>query len=145
MRQLAGRWWWVVVLPPVGCLMASPLSGAFLIAAVIWILLLIPPAVMIVYFSILLRPDTAIMTRPHTVTFTDDALTIAFPSEETDDEEKAPLRPLEPIQIPYASITSISEMSGHIVINTKEGDRSTLTLLPTDQLPPAALRRLFTL
>lgn len=142
MRQLAGKWWWVVVLPPLGCLAASPLSAAFLIAGVIWILLLIPPAVMITYFSVLLRPEAAIMMRPHTVTFTVSSIEISFPMPDDEEHGEEPARycnPLPASVIPYGAVTAISETGKYLQINIKYPGIPSFILIPFAALPSESL------
>ncbi|MDE5608385.1 MAG: hypothetical protein K2I64_05590 [Muribaculaceae bacterium] len=143
LRLYAGRWWPLVVLPPLACIVASVANPAFLIAALIWILLLLPPAVMAVYFSILLRPSVAVMTRPHTVEFGIDAIEVLFPTEETDDKDDQPsLRQLPPVSIPYTSIVSIQEVAEYIAVVYRLKGRRTILLLPVSLLSLSALDRL---
>ena len=143
LRLYAGRWWPLVVLPPLACIVASAVNPAFLIAALIWILLLLPPAVMAVYFSILLRPSVAVMTRPHIVAFGADAITVTFPVEEADDKDDQPsLRQLPPVSIPYTSIVSIQDVSEYIAVIYRLSSRRTMLLLPVGLLSSSTLDRL---
>ncbi len=142
-------WWWLIVLPPLACLAASPFNPAFLIAALIWVLLLLPPAVMAVYFSILLRPSVAVMTRPHTVTLAPEALTVVFPTPDAEEEDADPSAPLAPVSIPDGAVTSIREVAGYIVVTWRDDSpsggrlkRRSYLLIPVGLLTPESLRLL---
>lgn len=116
----------------------------FLVAALIWLLLLLPPAVMMAYFSILLHPSVAVMTRPHTVTFGVDYMEVTFSAEETDDrdDQRSPLRQIQPVSISYTSIVSINEVSEYIAVTYLADSRRTVLLLPVNKLSSQSLDRL---
>ncbi len=77
--RLAARWWWVAVAPLFIFIIASFSDSAYIFAAFIWILLLLPPALMFAYYSYLLRPETAALSLPHHITINRDGnITITF-------------------------------------------------------------------
>lgn len=84
--RLAGRWWWLVILPPITFSIIALSDAAYIFAAMIWIFMLLPPAIMIAYYNYLLTPEAAMLSRRHKVTVESDGpLTISFPA--TDDED----------------------------------------------------------
>lgn len=112
----------------------------FLVAALIWLLLLLPPAVMMAYFSILLHPSVAVMTRPHTVTFDRNRLRVDFPSESDDESDSkegdvtSDLCQINPIIIEHTEIKSIDEVSRYIVVIWCKSRRLKILLIPVSQI-----------
>ena len=134
----ARRWWAVVVLPPLACLVASVYDPMLIIAALIWILQLVPPAIIFIYASVLLRPSVAVMLRPHVVSFGEEYIDVEFPAQEQDEDDTT-LSRLQPIRIPKTSITAIQEVSDYVAITYRyEGHRS-LLLLPVGCLSRESL------
>lgn len=131
MARLAGRWWWVAVAPMVIFLIASIHDAAYLFAAFIWLLMLLPPALMIAYYSYLLRPEAAAMARPHRVTIDPDGhLTISF--EPTEEEDNASIH--QAINLPADNLHAVIEKSGHIELNYRDTIVD-LLIIPFTALP----------
>ncbi len=106
MTRLAARWWWVAVSPMTIFLIASIHDPAYLFAAFIWLLMLLPPALMIAYYSYLLKPEAASMACPHRVTISPEG-TITVTFEPADSELPSPVHP--DIILPKENLTDITE------------------------------------
>ena len=129
--RLSGRWWWVAVVPMAFFAVASLWDDAYIFAAFIWLLMLLPPALMIAYYSYLLKPEAAAMSKPHRVTIRPGGeLCIDF--EQPADDEDA--RPHEPITLPSGNLHAISEKSGHIEVCYRNSDIA-LLIIPFAALP----------
>lgn len=130
MARLAGRWWWVAVAPMAMFLVASLWDTAYLFAAFIWLLMLLPPALMIAYYSYLLKPEAASMARPHRVTITPDGqLTVDF--EPLDDNTPANH---QAITFPAEKLLNIIERNEHIELNYRDNPID-LLIIPFAALP----------
>lgn len=88
MTHLAARWWPAVVLPMAAMLVAAFFNVAFLYAAFMWVLVLVPPGLMVAYYSYLLTPVASRLSRPHFVEFMPDGVAIRFVAS---GEEDAPV------------------------------------------------------
>ena len=130
MSRLAGRWWWVAVAPMALFAIASLWDAAYLFAAFIWLLMLLPPALMIAYYSYLLKPEAAAMSRPHRVTIEPEGkLTVNF---EPSDDETATARPA--INLPGSNLHSVIEKNDHIELNYRDSAVD-LLIIPFSSLP----------
>ncbi len=110
--RLAGRWWWVAVTPMAMFTIASLWDAAYLFAAFIWLLMLLPPALMIAYYNYLLKPEAAAMSQPHRVTImpTGD-VTVSFKSNDSESS------PHPDINLSGQSLCSISDKKECIELN----------------------------
>lgn len=128
--RLAGRWWWVAVAPMAIFTIASLWDAAYLFAAFIWLLMLLPPALMIAYYSYLLKPEAAAMSRPHRVTITPTGdVTVSF---ESTDGEPAP-RPA--IHFPGNRLCSVTEKSDYIELDYRDSTTD-LLIIPFSSITP---------
>lgn len=143
MLRLAGRWWWVAVAPMAIFAIASLWDEAYIFASFIWLLMLLPPGLMIAYYSYLLKPEAAAMSHPHRITIMPGGeLNINFEPPADDD---ADTRPDAPITLPGCNIHTIQEKSSHIELSYRNSDIA-LLIIPFASLPaPGASRALASL
>ena len=138
---LAGKWWWMIVIPPVVAGMLATFNIAFIFAAVIWIFMLLPPAIMIAYYNCLLQPIAAQLSLPHYIIIhLNGNLTIGFPPRETSNDniiepDKEMIKSSDKlIEIPANAINEISESGSNILIKLNLKDISFL-LIPQNSIP----------
>ena len=126
---LAGRWWWIIIIPSLIALMLGTVNLAFIFAAMIWIFMLLPPAVMIAYYNYLLHPLAAKLSRPHFIIFRKEGnLSIVFPPQEDKDNDG------EAIEINGDAIADISESGPNILVMLRHTDISFI-LIPAKSIP----------
>ena len=124
---LAGKWWWIIVIPSLIALVLGAVNLAFIFAAMIWIFMLLPPAVMIAYYNYLLQPVAAKLSRPHYILFREDGnLGIIFPPQEEKEGEA--------IEIKREAIVDISESGSNILIMLRHNGISFI-LIPAKSIP----------
>lgn len=134
MTRLAGQWWWVIVVPMALFVIASLWNTAYLFAALIWLLMLMPPALMIAYYSYLLKPQAAAMSRPHRVTIAPDGmLTVTFEAPDNDDDTETFSRHAD-ITLSGKNLYAITEKSDHIELNYR-GAPLDLLIIPFISIP----------
>lgn len=138
---LAGKWWWVIVIPWLIALALGTVNIAFIFAAMIWIFMLLPPAVMIAYYNYLLQPVAAKLSRPHYIVFRDNGnLSIIFPPQEDNENKNIKGTDLinrkrnEAIEINRETIIDISESGSNILIMLRHKGISFI-LIPTKSIP----------
>ncbi|MDE5635210.1 MAG: hypothetical protein K2I52_02740 [Muribaculaceae bacterium] len=141
--RLAGRWWWVAVAPMAMFTIASLWDAAYLFAAFIWLLMLLPPALMIAYYSYLLKPEAAAMSRPHRVTIMPTGeVTVSFESTDSESAHHPD------INLSGNSLCSISEKNDCIELNYRNSAVD-LLIIPFSSIPAArvshALAHLYSL
>lgn len=130
MSRLAGRWWWVAVAPMALFAIASLWDAAYLFAAFIWLLMLLPPALMIAYYNYLLKPEAAAMSRPHRIVIKPEGeLMVIF---EPSDDETVSTRPA--ITLSGDKLHSVIEKSDHIELNYRDSAVDML-IIPFSSLP----------
>jgi len=133
MSRLAGRWWWIAVMPMALLAIASIWNTAYIFAAFIWLLMLLPTATMIVYYSYLLKPSAAAMSQPHRITiYPDRGITIKF--ESACDTTGLKTVPHPDIHLYGNKLNSVTEKRNHMELNYSESDID-LVIIPFDSIP----------
>lgn len=93
-------------------MIAAIFNPMWLIAALIWLLMLLPPAIMIAYYSYLLHPVAAAMSRPHKVIISPELIRVVFEPEEDNPRRR------EDIIIELKDIKEMDIASGHFIFKT---------------------------
>lgn len=79
MKQWIKRNWWIIAIPPAICIaLAIAVDIKFAFIALIMVFIMLPPAMITVYFYHALAPEARMTILPHRVTMTDDGLTISY-------------------------------------------------------------------
>lgn len=138
--RLAGRWWWVAVVPMFGFAIASLWDISYLFGALIWLLLLVPPGLMMAYYGYLLKPGAAALSRPHRVTFGEGReVKVSF---ESDDNGK-PIH--DDIYLPSSALKDVVDRSNCFELIYK-GAPIDILIIPYQSMSPdeaAAITREF--
>lgn len=143
MSRLAGRRWWIAAIPMAAFGVASLWDKAYLVAAVIWLFMLLPPALMMAYYSYLLKPEAAaILSKPHRVIINPDrSIIVKF-----EDSDNVDHNALTQLTLDGSNIESIIERNTYIELSYN-GSPIRLLLIPFESLPPGtaaqALCRLY--
>lgn len=124
MSRLAERLWWVAVLPAVAFALAAFHDAAYLFAAFIWLLMLVPPAVMVAYYSYLLKPETAALSRPHRVTIDNHGVTVTFVA----DDDSKPVH--ADIYLTNNRLKAVIEKGDHLVLDYERGYLLPMLIIP---------------
>ncbi|WP_295729597.1 hypothetical protein [uncultured Muribaculum sp.] len=88
MRQWASKWWWAVALLPL-CSISAAFASAdirYLMLALVLVCLVIPPAMLIVYYYHALSPHARLNIPLHSVACDGIDLTIDFFTDENDED-----------------------------------------------------------
>ncbi|MDE7385941.1 MAG: DUF4097 domain-containing protein [Muribaculaceae bacterium] len=125
MSRLAERLWWVAVLPAVAFALAAFHDAAYLFAAFIWLLMLVPPAVMVAYYSYLLKPETAALSRPHRVTIDSHGVTVTF---EAVDGDEHPLH--ADIYLTNNNLRTVIEKGDHLELDYTRQSPLPMLIIP---------------
>ncbi|MCM1450195.1 MAG: hypothetical protein NC082_07620 [Clostridiales bacterium] len=136
MSKLAARRWWIAVIPMTLFGIASFWDKAYIVAALIWLLMLLPPALMMAYYSYLLKPEAAAMSRPHHVIINPDrSITIQFdnPDEESD-------LSIAEMTLDGKNIENIIERNTHIELSYNNSPLQ-LLIIPFESLPIGSAAR----
>lgn len=140
--RLASRRWWVAVVPMCAFAVASLWDTAYIFAAMIWLLMLLPPALMIAYYSYLLKPHAAMLSRPHRVEVSDTGdITVTFEPVELTDPDGNVTRhiPYPDIHLPALAMRDCIDRGTRLELCYPGLDPDIL-IIPADALPPASLR-----
>ena len=85
MGRWLGRWWWALAVLPVAALVGACFDLRWAIVALMFLFVIAPFALMIVYYNYLLKPSMVAMTRRQSAEI--DGKTLRF--KEISDEENA--------------------------------------------------------
>ncbi len=127
MSRWTGRWWWALAIPFVGFLIAAAWHPAFMFVALIWLFLIVPPLIMMVYIVYGMRPGVQNFLRPHRVTITDSSITLTFMT--TDGYADLP-----PSEIACSAVSSVHVSRSAIVIYLSGGLHD-IIVLPLSAVP----------
>ena len=128
MTRLAERLWWVAVLPAAACAIAALHNPAYIFASFIWLLMLMPPAVMIAYYSYLLKPETASLSRPHIVTIDSHSVTITFTHDNNKGDNEGPIH--ADIYLRHDNLKAVIEKRGHLELDYKRTSPLPMLIIP---------------
>ncbi|MBD5180279.1 MAG: hypothetical protein HDT01_03155, partial [Bacteroidales bacterium] len=88
---LAGKWWWLIVIPLLIAGFLSTVDLAYILAAMMWICLLMPLSLMLAFHNYLLLPVAGRLTHPHYVIIKSSGdLTIVVPPYEILKDDTTP-------------------------------------------------------
>ncbi|MBD5365873.1 MAG: hypothetical protein HDR82_02470 [Bacteroides sp.] len=132
MSRLAERLWWVAALPAVAFALAAFHDAAYLFAAFIWLLMLVPPAMMVAYYSYLLKPETAALTRPYSVTINNYGVTVTF---EPIDEDEHPLH--ADIYLTNNNLKAVVEKSDRLELDYTHSSPLPILIIPYASIAPS--------
>lgn len=119
------NWWWIAIPPVTAIVVAAALHDLrFLLVALIWVFLVAPPVMIIVYFYYALSPEARYSIRLHTITATPQGITISYPPEPSPEPDEAGAQnPTEATPqafaddfIPFAEITSVKNHPQYLAI-----------------------------
>ncbi|MDE7387754.1 MAG: hypothetical protein K2M97_00720 [Muribaculaceae bacterium] len=107
------RYWWVLVLPVGICLaIGITVDAAFTFVAFIILCLVIPPAMMMLYYNYALTPEASAAVRPHTLSVSPaEGLDIEF----APDAESG--RSFDPIHVDWNEVSHVDVRSHDVVIS----------------------------
>lgn len=127
MSRWTGRWWWALAIPFAGFLFAARWHTAFLFVALIWLFLIVPPLIMMIYIVYGMRPGVQNFLRPHRVTITDSTITLTFTSIDG-------YADLPPSEISCSSVSSVHVSRSAVVIYLSGGFHD-IIVLPLSEIP----------
>lgn len=117
MEDWLGRYWWILAIPVAGCLAVGAfVNMAFTFVAFMFLCLVVPFIMMLIYYNYALTPEATIAVRPHWVSLNPDSgIDVEFrPDPETGREYK-------PVHIDWAQISSVESRSSDVVIKFHHG------------------------
>ncbi len=107
---------------------------AYIFAAMIWIFMLLPPAVMMAYYSYLLNPEAATLSKSHKVAIAHDgSITITFPPSEDEDV----ITP-HPITMRNEDLDDLQDKNNMIILTFRKSNLKFL-IIPVDSFPTGTL------
>lgn len=123
------NWWWIIVPPVTAVIIAAATHDLrFLFVALIWIFLVAPPIMIIVYFYHALSPEARYSIRLHTITTTPQGITVSYPPEPQEEDTDKPTTFPDDF-IPWDQITKVLIKSGHMALQLN-GRAYTYILIP---------------
>lgn len=79
MKQWIRRNWWIIAIPPAICIVLAALVDIkFLFIALIMVFVMLPPAMITIYFYHALAPEARMTILSHRVEMNDDGLRISY-------------------------------------------------------------------
>lgn len=127
-----GRKWWIIAMPLIVLLLLGVRDSRWLIVAMMYIMIVVPGVMAIVYFNFALSPEMAVRVLRQKVTPYPEGFTLTYLPIE--DSHFAP----EPERIRYADIAEISDTGQNLEIRLKRS-AYTLIIIPTSAAESTAI------
>lgn len=125
------NWWWIATPAVIALIVAAALHDLrFVLVALIWVFLVAPPIMIMVYFYHALSPEARYSIRWHTITITREGIVINYPEEAREEEGDATYPVLPDDIISWEQITSSENLPQYTVITLHDNPYKVI-IIPT--------------
>lgn len=133
------NWWWIAAPPVIALIVSAALHDLrFVLVALIWVFLVAPPVMIMVYFYHALSPEARYSIRWHTISITPDGIMINYPEESKEDAQDTSCPELPDDIIPRKRITSVKHLPQYTLLTLDDNPYKVIIIPSSIWDTPAA-------